>query len=555
MQRFLTIITLAAVTVTPVRADPVTAGAILAATAALANPVSGLPHCVPTAASAPNGQSVVAWVDEVNGVRALRVQFMDATGAVVSGPSALSLGSLNPVNTACAATPNGFMVAFDADTATTVGLRDIHYRTFDLAGNQTGSGQANLLTSLDEGRVKVAGNYPGNYAVVWVRRQSFGSTPSAGVYLRRFDSQGTPLDAGEIRVDDPTTLSFNGQDGPSVGLWNNGRAIVAWHDGVFNAGVSVPSPDGHGMGIVYRILDSTMAPATAPMVANANTANDQFDPLIATDYRGRATIAWCGDIQPVTVDAWCRRFDTQGASLDTTDLNLTPGNLASSQFAMDVEMTSNGEIVASWQDGTSTTGQPAPRCGWARLDQNRVVFDSGVTESGGSSADIHGFPRLGCDQYGNFIAAWQVITTANNSAAVRVRRYQRNMISVTSLTPAIGGFLTVSLDSPSDANNPYLLGASGGPGPFTVDTRTVGLSMDPLLDYVVNQGGGIAGPIFYNFTGVLDGNGQSNFPGIIIPNLPALSGASVWFTFATGGGSGVPSGVNTVSHSLSVTIQ
>ncbi|NRA98135.1 MAG: hypothetical protein HRU14_18225 [Planctomycetes bacterium] len=78
--------------------------------------------------------------------------------------------------------------------------------------------------------------------------------------------------------------------------------------------------------------------------------------------------------------------------------------------------------------------------------------------------------------------------------------------------------------------------------------------MDPLLDYVVNQGGGVAGPIFFGFVGTLDAAGQSSSPAIIIPNVPALSGQTVWFAFSTGL-TGAPNGVNTISHNASVTLQ
>lgn len=551
MKNLALICALVAAVAAPALADPVTAGTLNVAASAL--PAQGfLPQGIPSVATAPTGETLIIWVEEILATRSLRALFLDASGATVSGPTSLALGQLNPINIECAATPTGFMAVFDADTPTTVGLRDVHYRTFDLTGTQTSSGQANILTNLDEARPQVDGNASGNYAIVWNRRQSFFATPSAGVYIRRFSNTGIALDPGEIRVDDPVTMFFSGQDGANVGLFNNGRAIVAWHDGVANAGPSTPSPDGHGWGILYRVLDSNMSPVIPPTVANTTTADDQFEPLIATGDRDTATIAWCGDIQPLQVDAWCSRFDDQGAALDANDLNLTPTNFLSSQFVMGVAMSSNGEIMATWQDGTSTTGQPGPRCGWARLDSSRNVFDQGVTESGGPASEVHTFPRVGSDQFGNFVVAWRSDNASGNPIDVRYRRYARNMIQLTTTTPTVPGFLTVTLDSPSDANNVYLLGASGGPGPFPLDTRSVGLTMDPLLDYVLTSGLGGVGPIFYNFGGVLDGMGRSSLPGIVIPNVPSLSGTTVYFVFATGQ-SGAPNGINTISHQVSAT--
>lgn len=539
----------------PACADPVTAGTIATLLASTAN----VTNAAPSVSTTPDGESIVAWVATSGATRTLNVTFLDRTGATVSGPTALNLGGLNPVECDTAATPTGFMVAFDADTAATVGFRDVHFRTFDLTGTQTGSGQANAtLTSLDEARPKCDGNFSGDYAIVWARRGAFFAAPSQGIYARRFDNAGIPIDVTEIRIDDPTNLFFSEQDGPNVGLWNSGRLVFAWTDGAFGAAASTTnSPDGHGAGIVARWFDATMAPVTAPTVACDTTTYDQFEALIAVDDRDGCTIGWCGDTLPTLVNAWIRRWDDAGNARDPNDLNITPGNFSSSQFLMGLGMASNGEIVASWHDQTSTTGQPAPRAGWARFDQNRNQYESGLFESGGSANEAHWLPRLDCDQYGNFYAAWQVATlpfNPNNNVQIRGRRYERNMLTFTTNTPAIGGFTSVFIDSPADPNAPYLIGVSGGNGPFFIGSRTVGLTMDDLLTYTTSGGGGQAGPIFYNLAGTLDSTGSTSLPGVILPNYPPIQGLTVYFAFATGNGPASVGGINTIGKAQAVTI-
>ena len=550
MKHLISLLTTLSLLVGTANADPVTASTIATLLASSAS----VDTAVPSVASTPDGQTIVAWVEAVGFTRTLRVAFLDRTGTLVSGPSTVNLGTLNPIEIDAAATPNGFMVCFGADTTTTVGLRDIHYRTFDLLGTETGSGQANTLTALDESRPKCDGNFAGDYCITWRRTAAFGVAPSSGIFARRFNSTGGAIDATEVRVDDPLVGFFANQDGPSVGFWNSGRLVFTWTDGTNGTPASTTnSPDGHGQGVLARFFDASMTPLTSAIVVTATTANDQFEPLVAVDALDGCVIGWCGDTTPTLVDAYIRRFDNAGNALDANDQNLTLSNFSSDQFLMGLGVAANGEIVASWHDQTATPGQPGPRVGWARLDQNANQYGSGLFETGGPASASHYFPRIGVDQFGNFVGAWQIFTPGS-PVEIRMRRYQRNMLAVTTTTPTVGGFLSVFIDSPSDANAPYLIGVSGGPGPFYFGSRTVGLTQDALLDYVTTGGGGIAGPIFYNFAGMLDATGSTSLPGVLIPNYPPLSGQSVYFVFATGNGPAAAGGVNTISESLQVTI-
>ncbi|MAE94960.1 MAG: hypothetical protein CL910_09900 [Deltaproteobacteria bacterium] len=405
MKTFAIILALLAFLSLPVYADPVTAGALVT----LLAPGSGALDARPATATAPLGETVITWVTLTAASTELFVTFLDRSGATISGPTAVGLGNLNPLTAVAAATPTGFMVAFDADTTATAGFRNVSFRTFNLTGGQTGSGQANVSTALDDTAPKVAGNANGEYVVAWTRMSAFGATPTAGIYMRRFTNTGTAIDPNDVRCDDPSSLNFQRQGGTAVGMWPSGKVVVAWTDGQFGATPGVNSPDGHGQGIVCRFFDNLiLTPTTPVMIANSVTSDDQFEPIIAVDNRDRCLIGWCGDITPNRVDAWCRRFDDQGNALDTSDLNLTPNNATTDTFLMSIAGTPSGEWVATWQDNSNTLNEPAPRCGWARMNQNRAVFDSGVTETGGLATESHAFPRAAMDYYGNMVIAWQV---------------------------------------------------------------------------------------------------------------------------------------------------
>ena len=394
----------------------------------------------PAVATNPLGRSIVAWVafQGAPGNQTLNVAFLDASGNVAVAPAVISVGTLLPGLVEVAATPAGFLLTFDAVAALGQFERNVYYRFYDLAGTQVAAGQANTISALSAEAPRCAGNANGDYAVVWVRRNVFASFPNAQeVWVRRFDSLGNPVDATEVRVDDPA-VGFGGMGGTSVGLWPSGRLVVTWQDGTNGTTPGPASPDGHGQGVYARWFDATLTPTTAPIVANTTTAFDQFEPLVRCDDRNRCLIGWCGDSSAVLVDAWVRAFDDQGTALDAADQNLTPMNTASDQFLQSVSGTSNGEWVATWVDSLSTLGEPAPRGGWARLAQNRSLIETGTTSSGGSANQGFMFPRAGCDQWGNFILVWQVQTPATGGATtmgIDYRRFARNMITVTPPIP------------------------------------------------------------------------------------------------------------------------
>jgi hypothetical protein len=531
----------------PARADVVTAGAItnLVATA------TTITSCAPVVATNPLGRSIIAWTQVQAPSFQVRVAFVDASGALVSGPTTITLpAGQSPGTVTAAATPMGFAIAYEIYPSPLSTTKDIYLQTFNLAGNPTGNTIAHSASATDEGRQSCAGFLNGNFIVAWARKR-VGTTPSGGVYVRRFTSTAAPIDPVEVRVDN-AALNVGYQDATGVATWPSGKVVVTWQDGL--AGSTIPSqtPDGYGQGILYTVLDANLVPTALNVVATTITANNQFEPNVACDHRNGFVLGWCGDTTPTLVDAYVRRYTDAGAALDATDVNVTPGNTSTNQYLMGVAMTSNGESAATWMDESSTTGQPGPRVGFARYRQDRTLIEAGLVQPGGTAMDSQAFPRVGSDQYGNLLVAYQVATSGpgGNATGLNFRRLRRNMIAFGLPSPPPSGVSTIFLDSPSDANALYVVACSAGLGPLPLDTRHIRLDYDFLFDLSVFQGGG---GIFFSFQGMLGPQGTTSFPAVVVPNLPFLSGLTIHYAFATGG-SGAPSGVNTVSDTASMTI-
>lgn len=444
----------------------------------------------------------------------------------------------------------GFMFVYDATPTSTSGNnREVFYRQYSYAGQLLSSGQVNTLTNYDESRPGCTALPGGGYAVVWVRRPLTTGT-SQGIYVRRYNAAGVATDTTEVRVD-ATAGNYGAQDAPVIAAWPTGQLVAVWHDGTPNGLPGQSSPDNYGQAIVARFLSATLQPSSAGnLVINSFTANDQFDPRVATDDRSTCVIGWCGETTAAQVDGYCRRFTSAGQLVDFADTLLTPTNNAS-QFLTTVGMTSNGEAVAAWLDSTGTPGQPAPRNGFARISQQGTLIESGLVEAGGTAAETQSIPKLGVDEYGNFLCAWPVgIFVTSTQYALRVRRFARTCITAGGPNLPLGGSISLILSLPSDANRPYLMACSAGTGPLPVDTRMLRLDWDLLLNLSAFQGG--AG-VFLGFSGFLGAGGYSPMPAVLVPNLPALSGLTLHFAVVTGLAT-APSGVNTISDTLSLPV-
>lgn len=527
--------------------DAVTAGSITTLLAQTTNLLSS----VPSVATAPSGESMVTWIVATSAPSfTLRVAFLNRAGVVVSGPTTITLtGTQAPYTATAGASPLGFMLVFEAAASPTSNNTDIFFRTFTLTGLQTGGGQANTLTTLQETRPSCDGFSSGDFAISWVRKSLTPGQATSGVYVRRFGSSGNPVDPAEVRVD-TAAQGFGAHDASGVSTWPSGRIAVVWMDGPSGGAVGAPSPDGHGQAVLARILDFGLQPVGAQFVANSVTALDQFEPVVACDDRNRCVIGWCGDTNIASVDAYVRRFDDNGAPVDAADVNLTPTS-SFNQFLMSVAMTSGGEAAATWMDTGQTPGETGARTSFARLSQQGTVIETRVIEPGAPSAETHSFPRIGSDQNGNLQVAHQVNAgTGTPTIGVRTRRFSRNQIVLGNLNPPVGGAVSILLDSPSDPSGLYAVACSLGQGPILLDTRAIRLTYDFLFDSSVFQGGY---GIFISFQGALSPSGTSNLPAVLIPNLPSLSNTTFYFAFATGAAS-APNGINTISDTVSMTV-
>jgi len=116
-------------------------------------------------------------------------------------------------------------------------------------------------------------------------------------------------------------------------------------------------------------------------------------------------------------------------------------------------------------------------------------------------------------------------------------------------SPRPGAAVNLTLTTTNDVGLGYVLGSSFSTGPIKIDTRTLGLGVDKLLEVSV---GGVLPTVFVGYQGVISANGQATAK-INLPNIAALVGQRIHTAFVTVS-SKAAHGIKSISNTFSFTI-
>src|SRR5262249_43274331 len=103
------------------------------------------------------------------------------------------------------------------------GVFNIYGQLYTKTGAMQGSEvPVNTITTGSQVNPAVAINADGTFAVVWEGPDGNGN----GVFARRFDSNGNPLDSADFQVSQYAT---GGQSAPGVAMDSDGDVVFTWH--------------------------------------------------------------------------------------------------------------------------------------------------------------------------------------------------------------------------------------------------------------------------------------------------------------------------------------
>jgi len=213
--------------------------------------------------------------------------------------------------------------------------------------------QVNTFTTSNQIEPSVGVAPSGDFVVVWMSLLQDGSY--SGIFARRFDTAGSPLDTAEFQVN---TFSTGYQVEPSVGVADSGDFAVTWMS---------YDQDGSAWGVFARRFDSSgVALDTAEFQVNTYTTSSQIAPSVGVAGSGGFVVAWTSDGQDGSDGGiFAREFDTAGSPLDTTEFQVNTYT-TSSQDSLSVGFAPSGDFVVAWesdgQDGSGTGVFAQPFC-------------------------------------------------------------------------------------------------------------------------------------------------------------------------------------------------
>jgi hypothetical protein len=119
-----------------------------------------------------------------------------------------------------------------------------------------GEFRVNTVTVEEQDDCAVAMNGSGAFVVVWESDLQDGD--EEGIYARRYDASGTPLDLVEIQV---STVSTDRQLDPNVAMADDGRFVVVWE--------AFPNFDGSAGAVYARLFGADGIPTTGTFWSTA----------------------------------------------------------------------------------------------------------------------------------------------------------------------------------------------------------------------------------------------------------------------------------------------
>ena len=176
------------------------------------------------------------------------------------------------------------------------GRVDIYGRLYNASGLALGGEFKVNATNNFCGDPDVCGTADGGFSVVWAQKEAKG-TNSLDIYLRNFRSDGAP-DNLPVRVN---SFTYGDQFRPQITRMNLAQMVV-W---------TSMGQDGSWEGVFGRLLNGEEF-SSEEFRVNTATVSQQFHPAVASDGNNRFLVAWSSYIGNSGFDIQAQRYAASG---------------------------------------------------------------------------------------------------------------------------------------------------------------------------------------------------------------------------------------------------
>lgn len=251
----------------------------------------------------------------------------------------------------------------------------IYARRFDSGGKPLDGIEfaVNTFTLRDQGNPAVAINETGDFVIAWDSNHE--NAGNWDVYWRAFLADGTPLMAREVKANEYLP---GDQWAPSVGLDSSGNVAIVWMDGTPN----VTGKDGNGAGVYGRCFVRSGEPRTTEFQVHQHTAFSQWLPRLAMSSVGDFAITWSSWAQDEPIlpgenqNLWgvYARCYSKNCAPKGDEFRVNT-EVCHNQYNSRIAMAANGSFIVTWQShGQATQDRLSNPCARPRPSLPGGIF-------------------------------------------------------------------------------------------------------------------------------------------------------------------------------------
>lgn len=409
-----------------------------------------------------DGNFVVVWASP--NMQQLLGQRFDSSGAPVGAEFEIGTASYpgNKTNPSVAGDYAGnFVVVWEHARTDGTGREDIVGRRFDDAGPLDASEfKVNSDSEWRHQYPSVARDGNSDFVVVWQRFDPGDPPDRPRVFGQMFDAQGTKV--GEELVVSTLDAQESGKDTFSdIGSSLGGDFVVVWQQSGANNGI-----DDSFDAVVGRRFDSFGAPQDeTEFVVNSYTTGSQSRPSVGVGLDGNFVVAWHGEGESDDWGIFAKQFaSTGGAIADEFLVNTTTIGFQTEPRVVSAD--AKGHFAVAWQSRPNV-GSWDIFARWFRSDG--LPFEDQFEVPTLSTGDQES-PRIAGDVDGNFVVQWN--GDGPGDPGLFARRFEQPVLL------SINDFSVEEGNASASAESVALL---------TVEASRAHPSLDVLVEYTTDD--------------------------------------------------------------------